>query len=160
MPNHVINVIRSDKLEKIKKIVESDMQMFDFNKIIPTPDNIFQGNLGEAEEKQYGKENCWYDWNIKNWGTKWNAYDIMIEDDCIEFKTAWSTPALVIKALSLKIPDAEIRVEYADEDIGMNCGSYLCKNGEIISSAEGDEKFACDLWGYDHDEYLSDKEEN
>ena len=38
-------------------------------------------------------------------------------------------------------------VEYADEDIGSNCGSYECLNGEVINEQVGDAAFACALKG-------------
>ncbi len=30
----------------------------------------------------------WYDWNLENWGTKWNAYDGSVEPSGIYFNTA------------------------------------------------------------------------
>ena len=42
---------------------EIGLGSIDFNKVIPMPDYIFQGNLGMAEREKYGKEN-WYDWSI------------------------------------------------------------------------------------------------
>lgn len=53
----------------------------------------------------------WYDWNISNWGTKWNAYESCIyghEDyDSLCFKTAWSHPKEeLIKLLLKKIKEA------------------------------------------------------
>lgn len=75
------------------------------------------------------------DYARKAWGTKWNAYD---QDYCINtptkvtFQTAWSHPAPVFVALSKKFPDAEIKVSFADEDLGCNCGNYIIKNGEML----------------------------
>jgi hypothetical protein len=97
----------------------------------------------------------WYEWAYDKWGTKWNSYHS--EDngpDSIKFKTAWSSPFAVIKALSEKFPDVEIKVEYADEDIGHNCGSFTLKGGEVVEEVTypyGHDciNFCCDLWGYD-----------
>lgn len=75
------------------------------------------------------------DFNREAWGTKWNAYDqdvSKLEDGMISFDTAWSHPIDVLKALSLKFPNEEIKVEYADEDTGSNCGYYTIANGELI----------------------------
>jgi len=75
----------------------------------------------------------WYDWAIKYWGTKWNAYQTIIESDCrVTFDTAWSTPEPVIYALSKKFPKNKFTLRYADEDIGSNCGRYSYKNGECL----------------------------
>lgn len=107
MPNNVITSVEiAGPKNKIKKLIkdtkiklEEGENEFDFNGIIKTPDNIFQGNLGQEEREKYGKNN-WYDWNTSNWGTKWNAYDVkyIAHDDnhlVIEITTAWDTPRLI-----------------------------------------------------------------
>lgn len=73
----------------------------------------------------------WYDWCINNWGTKWNSYDAWKgEDKSLIFSTAWSAPHPVIEALAKKYPDVFITHEWADEDIGQNCGMREYENGE------------------------------
>lgn len=108
--------------------------------------------------KKFGASD-WYKWNIKNWGTKWNAYDIITEYNELEFQTAWSTPVPIFEALSKIFPNVIINVRYADEDIGSNCGSYELKNGKIISEENGDAQFACEMWGNDYQEYLDEQKE-
>jgi hypothetical protein len=100
----------------------------------------------------------WYDWCIKNWGTKWDTYDGgSIDDHSCCFNTAWSTPFPAMVALSKMLPDCEVEVEYADEDYGSNCGRYTLKNGEVESSyrPDGEEAlmFALEVWGEDYEEY-------
>lgn len=109
--------------------------------------------------KRYG-ERDWYEWSIENWGTKWNGYDTVVDSDVIEFQTAWSTPVPVFVELSKRLKDIPVTVEYADEDIGSNCGSLVIVNGEV-SQCEPDNprKFACDMWGYDYAEYCKECEE-
>lgn len=69
------------------------------------------------------------------WGTKWNAYDqeLQIEEGRAQFDTAWSCPVPVFKALSKLHPAAEIVVQFADEDIGSNCGTITFKGGEMVA---------------------------
>ncbi|MBD1572913.1 hypothetical protein HC725_06415 [Vibrio sp. S17_S38] len=70
------------------------------------------------------------------WGTKWNAYDqsAEINTDCkVTFDTAWSHPAPVILFISKKFPNSVIKVNYADEDLGSNCGFYTIQNGNITT---------------------------
>lgn len=101
---------------------------------------------------QYGCDS-WYDWCCKNWGTKWNSSGALIVDDnTYEFDTAWSTPYEVLVELSKQFPNSTISVDYADEDIGNNCGSYVLKNGELLEETDGDDDFALDLWGYDEED--------
>ena len=109
--------------------------------------------------KRYGKRD-WYDWSIENWGTKWNACATVVDSDAIEFQTAWSTPIPVFVELSKRLKDITITVDYADEDIGSNCGTLEILNG-AVSRYEPDnpEKFACDIWGYDYAEYCKECEE-
>ena len=107
----------------------------DFNKIIPQPDNIFNGDLGSKEIqmcKEQGRPN-WSDWNRENWGTKWNSYSYnKVSWNVFEFDTAWNGVPELIRVMSEKIPDIEIGYMYADEDSGYNTGIYKFKNGEVI----------------------------
>ena len=77
----------------------------------------------------------WYDWANDNWGTKWNAYhqpdDGFAEDETeFEFQTAWSHPRGLIETLSARNPSVVFQIEYADEDLGSNCGSYNLIGGK------------------------------
>lgn len=101
---------------------------------------------------KYGSA-TWYEWRIARWGTKWDAYEQEVEDETdtmvrLTFWTAWSTPSEVMQALSAKFPTLEISVDYADEDMGSNCGSYRCEDGCIDYTETGDYEFACEVWGY------------
>lgn len=102
----------------------------------------------------------WYEWCIEHWGTKWNtssSFYIDISDaegaEGIEMQTAWSTPEPVIRELSKQYPDIEFTVEYADEDIGQNCGSYSYQDGDMyddyVPTCEEAVEYAERIWGYD-----------
>lgn len=76
----------------------------------------------------------WYDWSVKNWGTKWNAYSQnpkINTNECIYFETAWSAPIELIRLLSEKFPEAIIYLDYADEDTGSNTGNIVYEAGKI-----------------------------
>lgn len=84
---------------------------------------------------KYGAIN-WYDWSIKNWGTKWNAYDSsvsMISDTSavVWFDTAWSGVPTIIQKLSEMFPSLSFEYQFADEDMGYNCGSGYSEDGEF-----------------------------
>ena len=125
MPNHITNIVTFEGEEtKVKEIVDylntkdgPDEQQFDFAKIIPVEDKNDSSGWAQVDEHR------------KKWGTKWNSYDLSFKDNVFTFDTAWSTPFLVIERLSQIFPDVLIKVKYADEDIGSNCGWYDLKNG-------------------------------
>lgn len=90
------------------------------------------GKKAFQNELKYGAP-TWYDWRIGNWGTKWNAYgfdDQPSRNGTLRFDTAWSAPHPVIAKLAELYPDIEIEHEWADEDIGFNCGRYAYRDGE------------------------------
>ena len=80
----------------------------------------------------------WYEWCNQHWATKWNSYGygeskVDYQDgDALDFLTAWSAPHPVIEKLAEMFPDVEIEHEWADEDIGYNCGRYRYQNGVRI----------------------------
>jgi hypothetical protein len=142
MPNNITNVItiladeqRTNEILELIKMKDVGLGSIDFEKIIPMPENIFRGDLGQKEKALYGKNN-WYDWSIENWGTKWNSYGYRdfpeYEGGDMQFYTAWAQPEPVIKKLSEMFPDAQFRHAWADEDIGMNVGEILYQNGEYL----------------------------
>lgn len=80
----------------------------------------------------YGYDN-WYDWSMNNWGVKWGPYETeVISDSKFLFYTANATPHSAMVKMSMKYPDIEFRVQYADEDLGFNVGEYTLVNGETI----------------------------
>jgi hypothetical protein len=162
MPNHVTNkvYIENGDIMQILAIVASEGSEFDFNKIIPMPESLSgttSCSSSTDDDKKRHAENIlmyghadWYSWSIENWGTKWNAYSVWVDEDdeCITFDTAWSTPHPIFAALSRLLPDATIIVKFADEDIGYNCGVLAYRNGveDFIDMAGRDEestRFAC-----------------
>lgn len=142
MPNHICNKLKIDDENTRKEVLSYMMEnntnyneYMDFNKIIPMPDYIYQGNLGSKEEELYGAENCWYDWSINNWETKWNAYRSNItDDDRIEFYTAWLGVPRLMGLLSQKFPNAEFDYKYADENVGYNAGRCRFKAGSVLEN--------------------------
>lgn len=138
MPNWVqnnveITVKTKQRAEEIKKALKGECGAFDFNKIIPMPphsDTFYaKGGFGIKEEQKYGKNN-WYDWSIKNWGTKWNSHnvDVQVYKNILtyHFETAWATPYPIFRELAKKF-NCVVNVEFYDQDdFGYNCGNIQC----------------------------------
>lgn len=158
MPNHITNILTfSGDPARIKALFDAvkytgeDAERFkdaqhtiDFNKIIPQPKDIGDG---------------WYDWNIGNWGTKWNSYGYYTLPDynTTTFDTAWNAPHPIIQKLSEMYPDLTIEHWWADEDIGYNCGKNVYSGGERVEEYFPDYgkaavDFACEVKGMTQEE--------
>lgn len=146
----------NETLNKMKETFENETLKQNYNKYEELGIKSFEdlGNTYINNILNYGND-TWYDWSCENWGTKWNctntyAYE---NDKMFEFDTAWSCPVPIIIALSKKFKGVNFIVEYADENLGYNCGTIEIENGEIISNEDGDLDFALDTWGYDKEDY-------
>ena len=127
MPNHVTNTVEiyvwhDSETGMIEDIVEflnnnEEGREFDFEQLIPPPDHpAYRAEGLSREDREANPETNWYDWNIHNWGTKWNSYCVSIlEQDehtvKYQFDTAWAAPEPVIARLrgmiKAKFPDIE-----------------------------------------------------
>jgi len=136
MPNWSFNTA---EINGSKKDIQSFLEkakgengVLDFNSFIPQPDNIFRGDLGTEEKrkcKEQGVPN-WYDWNIDNWDTKWNACDAYIEEDKdnirISFNTAWSPPYKVFVAVVKQHPELSFQFlcDIEGVEFAVSCSLY------------------------------------
>lgn len=158
MPNHVENRLKIiGNIEQIKEVKEflkgkyndGTDHNIDFNKITPMPKWVYNKNLSYQDEEKYGKENCWLDWSIRNWGTKWNAYqsDLDDEENTIRFMTAWNGVPELIKKLGYIFPKMEFEYAWASEDFGYTVGLIRYKDTEILEEniPKGGTKAAYDL---------------
>lgn len=173
MPNYVRNRLKivpkdytkAEEIEdKLSGIDEDGQYMaFSFQSIIPMPENIYKGDVGEKEMEMYGNDN-WYDWSVEHWGTKWDTVDSCVGvnhsngEISVTFDTAWACPEPVIKELARLYPDTLMRLEYADEDYGYNCGVITGKNGEITIQDYSDttKGLALALELHDAEEYTNE----
>lgn len=120
MPNHVTNILRAPK--RVIDALAGENGEIDFATIVPQPPNLEQGG---CSGKHAPGIICWYDWQVQNWGTKWNAYDIeRIADNEIRFDTAWSTPTPIWSRIAKACGSEHFEANYADEDFGHNCGRF------------------------------------
>lgn len=107
----------------------------------------------------------WFVWSNTYWGTKWNSCNFeRIDDDTIQFDTAWNDPVPIFKELFKKYQDREIEIWFADEGIPENAGHIYKEKGSAdfhIDWQSSDEEYhdcVLNTWG---EEYLNvDEEEN
>ena len=117
--------------QKFKSFVKSKESLFDFNKIIPPTKKVLESlepNPNYSKELGIPKSDYWYDWRRKNWGTKWPAVDVNVEEGNLgyvfySFDTAWSPPDKIYEALVKKFPDAEISWFFRED--GVQCAGWL-----------------------------------
>lgn len=87
-----------------------------------------------ANYESYGAV-TWHDWHFKNWGTVRNSCDTkIINDDLIEFDTAWNPPVPILKTVSAEHPSLTMRCSFYEEN-GIE-GNYVILNGEIMTHEE------------------------
>lgn len=108
--------------------------------------------------QKYGAP-TWYDWTINNWNTKCNAYGYDKNTDYskntdLRFQTTWAAPHPIIERLAEAYPAIAFEHEWADEDIGYNCGRRSYQNRERIEEYYPENRrkateFACRIWEYD-----------
>tara|TARA_R100000656_G_scaffold32144_1_gene27916 strand:+ start:2202 stop:2756 length:555 start_codon:yes stop_codon:yes gene_type:complete len=91
-------------------------------------DRYITKSQSEYMKKTYGADN-WYDWKVKNWGTKWNIdgesvyyYDEDVDRIELHFDTAWSPPEEVCEVLRQNY-DVDINWFYRED--GMQFSGYL-----------------------------------
>ncbi|ATZ80970.1 hypothetical protein BMW23_0925 [Bodo saltans virus] len=120
MPNNILNklTITGDK-RYIKFIVRDN---FSFANIIPPPDDIVPDEHGNA-----------YHWFYENWGTKFDAWDVVIEEIPIgiklEFITAWTIPYVWLKIVIERFTDLQFKLYWVDVD-NFPTGGYVNNNDE------------------------------
>jgi hypothetical protein len=80
------------------------------------------------QEAMMFKGNHWYDFNVREWGTKWDVgmsddekyreTELMIDSKdtlAYRFNTAWSPPAPAIEKLSAQYPELEFSLSFEEE---------------------------------------------
>ena len=133
----------------------------------PIPCNNATPEMCDQLLLKYGRTN-WYDWQLFNWGTKWDACESIYnqEDKILEFQTAWSCPSDIIQKMADMFPDLRFDGGYSDEDFGSNVG-YIDNGIPYAFEALTEEAYetAATLWGregyYDEEkeEWIDEEED-
>jgi hypothetical protein len=123
-----------------------------WNIIKPTDMEAYDGPQPKHENMQEAmkfKSDHWYDWNVRNWGTKWDVAvssletnpDTYMEDTVngenhvvyYNFETAWSRPMGALTKLSEQYPDLLFTLSY-EEETGWG-GELELLRGKVISES-------------------------
>lgn len=132
MPNWCQNVatISHEDIEKIDAIENV------LNKDSENADN--SGLFQMLRPRPADQEENWYDWNINNWGTKWEAsvYDFERLDDNsirINFDTAWGPCTTLYEYLDVE--GYEVDAVYNEEGMAF-CGRYAFGSDEYYDYSQ------------------------
>ena len=123
-----------------------------------SPDELIRAGRQAVNNFMVYGSTTWYEWSLENWGTKWNSYDSEKTEDGLVFSTAWSAPHPVIEEMSARFPEVLFRHEWADEDIGNNCGRREYLAGECVEDYEPRTvkdavEFSTGVWGDTPEDY-------
>lgn len=114
---------------KAQKLVDGQFVIVD---VISESPFSFWNIVSPDDVDWYFKNSNWYDWNVDNWGTKWDAVQPTVERDSedrvhIRFDTAWGQPVEAIESLAKQYPSLKFSLEYEEEQ-GWG-GEIVWKNG-------------------------------
>tara|TARA_B100001109_G_scaffold147282_1_gene119946 strand:+ start:173 stop:607 length:435 start_codon:yes stop_codon:yes gene_type:complete len=92
--------------------------------IQPEPDSMFPPQFPDGTT-----DDRWYSWRLANWGTKWDAYEVEIDDSEmhngfeVTFDTAWSPPEEICHAIKEQFDN--LCVSWFFDEPGMEVAGYL-----------------------------------
>jgi len=137
----------SGKKEDVQAFVENvkgkegtnyEGREFDFNHFIPQPEGLYDE---KSEDNIFPN---WYNWNIENWGTKWNASvdDAYLVSDKEGFpyeyhydmRTAWADPRPVIIKMLEMYPDLDFDISGEEESNAY--GIYVSSSEDVFLEEE------------------------
>ena len=116
-------------------LAESDVKEYSFSSprgevgelpVESDDDKFGRGLYFKSSDKQ---DDRWYNWRCQNWGTKWDAYSLEIDEvDMpngfeVTFETAWSPPEEVCYAIKEQYDDLSMSWFY--DEPGCEVAGYL-----------------------------------
>jgi hypothetical protein len=129
----------------------------------------------ERIQHDVATKNDWYNWNIRNWGTKWDiteqAWLISETEDTLRysFMTAWSPPIEAITNLARQFPTLEFTMRSSDEamdwavEANWQGGDFLGEEDlpftHDLAIELGDYCWACDGENKDDPDYAEERAE-
>ncbi len=122
---------------------------FDFEKVIPTPEELANATSSHPPSADAARLKAtygfpsWYEFRIEQWGTKWNIREDTLSvkeegDDqdpflrklTLTFDTAWAPPTGIIEALGRKFTDLKFELYACDP--GMDYAWYMLMYGGVL----------------------------
>ena len=168
MPNWCYNyvTVKGDPKE-LRRLVEAmkiteknaqgeDYQTFGLNHLYPCPTELTKttasfGHAHSPEHEQQMKDNLakygvtdWYDWNIENYGTKWGACSMEMDEGNLDeengslhfhFESAWSPANGLMEKVSGLFPELIFGMHNTEEANFFACW-FIFHNGKTVSDGD------------------------
>jgi hypothetical protein len=160
-----------------------------FHALYPIPREVllspYDTNQLEKAKKKYPEfyqkfstELAGYDWEYRNWGTKWGACEVEMDDSGVRrgeifyhYDTAWGPPSdNFFQKVSKDFPTLTFKNQWGGDEVGSG-GYIIVSNGNVVESDEWDEDDEDELLEndseepffeegeeYQHDETLPERE--
>ena len=144
MPNWCNNTLivegNVEDLQRIKPLLINEQGEFSFNCAVPQPENLYRENISSEKRDELDAQGIpnWYDWNNRNWGTKWDACSAYVDTDedneiRVNFQTAWSPPSDWLYSFFKKLEGIEVSVQLLYDEPGMEFAGSVVRemDGEV-----------------------------
>jgi hypothetical protein len=138
MPNWCSNEIdiiaQPEVIAEIVQVIKANPHgVFQMNDFVPMPEEL--RNTTAPQDKPN-----WYDWNVSNWGTKWELGEdvsVSISERSIGlgFDTAWSPNCSFWVAFSEKYPTVQIEHKYYEEGMSF-IGEAFYEDGNFEDNCQ------------------------
>lgn len=129
MPNHVYNTLTVtgpiEALNAFKEKAKHNNEKFSYWNFKTPPQEAmdsgeYHATHGFAGGQQSGNTpNNWYNFNNREWGTKWDAYDLHVDSApkafYATFSSAWSPPLPVFEAMVEQHPELNFDFSWEEE---------------------------------------------
>ena len=167
-PDNLDTYLERDK-KAFEQIVKADPDLVEIDKADKTskPFDTKEALVQILQERKTSDD--WYNWNVRNWGTKWEItekasvfYEMPTDtglEICYRMESAWSPPAEALDHLARQYPDITINLSSIDES---DCFAYeaqwLDGNKFYENEPEITHALGMDLRGYCNLECCNDYE--
>ena len=155
MPNHCFNdLIIAGNEEDVQAFAALLFDVEHNGDPIPEPFSLLDTFVPIPDDVA-ATTNGWYEWSIRNRGTKWPEYNkrvVEVSDRKIRlrFDTAWAPPGPALVLISEKFPRLDFVLAYSEEGVGF-AGVEHRRAGEYRGGVEFDQ---CDMPSVNNDDDL------
>jgi len=166
------NNLVPDTFEETKQALEDKMSAFQ--------DSLQDGSFFAELQHKLATSDEWYEWNCRNWGTKWDTSGSVLEyelptypavsDTSIDepmpmnlelgyrMETAWSPPYEALQKLAEQYPQVTISLVSIDENDLWAMSAQWADGQEFCEDLEIDHEIGMELRGYCNLECCNDYE--